>query len=281
MKIIHKIADLRSEIADFKQDKKAIGFVPTMGALHEGHLSLVQRAVNENDVCVVSIFVNPTQFNNKEDLEKYPRTLEHDATMLEKVGCTLIFNPLAEEIYSTKELHETFDFDFGGLDKVMEGKFRPAHFNGVVQIVSKLFELVQPKKAYFGEKDFQQLAIIHKMNDLLSFGIEIVDCQIVREPSGLAMSSRNERLTPKQRKIAAKISKVLSESTNFVPEKSPKELAIWIAYNINIINGLEVEYVEIANQKTLQTAKNWNEPAIACVAVFCGDVRLIDNIRYY
>ncbi|MDR2853687.1 MAG: pantoate--beta-alanine ligase [Prevotellaceae bacterium] len=280
MKIIHKIADLRSEIADFRQNNKTVGFVPTMGALHQGHLSLVGRAVSENDVCVVSIFVNPTQFNNKEDLAQYPRSLEQDAALLGNVGCALIFNPLPSEIYSEKELNETFEFDFGGLDAVMEGKFRPGHFNGVVQIVSKLFELIQPDKAYFGEKDFQQLAIIRRMNETLHFGVDIVGCQIVREASGLAMSSRNERLTPEQKKNAVGISKVLQESTTFVPEKSPKELAAWIVENINAVNGLEVEYVEIANSDTLQTAENWEEPTIACVTVFCGDVRLIDNIQY-
>ncbi|MDR2824107.1 MAG: pantoate--beta-alanine ligase, partial [Prevotellaceae bacterium] len=218
-------------------------------------------------------------FNNKEDLEKYPRNLERDSEMLEKASCTLIFNPLVDEIYTKTDLEMPFEFDFGGLDKVMEGAFRPNHFNGVVQIVSKLFELVQPTRAYFGEKDFQQLAIIHRMVDLMNSDVQIVDCPIVRETSGLAMSSRNERLTPEQRKIAANIFKILNESSNFVPENSPRELAALIEHKINVVNGLKVEYVEIVDRKTLQIVENWENPAIICVAVFCGEVRLIDNFK--
>jgi pantoate--beta-alanine ligase len=279
MKIIHKISELKNFVEKTHQAEKSIGFIPTMGALHAGHLSLVQRAVNENDTVVVSIFVNPTQFNNKEDLAKYPRTLERDAQMLETTGCNVIFNPAPEEIYTENDLTTTFNFDFGGLDKVMEGAFRPNHFNGVVQIVSKLFELVQPTRAYFGEKDFQQLAIIHRMNDLLGFNVQIVDCPIVREQSGLAMSSRNERLSEKEKNIAANIFKILTENINFAPEKLPQELAKIIEHKINKINGLKAEYVEIAERKTLQTAKDWSQPTIVCVAVFCGDVRLIDNLK--
>jgi len=279
MKIIHNIDDLKNFVKKTHQAGKSIGFVPTMGALHAGHLSLVQRAVNENDTVIVSIFVNPTQFNNKEDLAKYPRTLERDAAMLEAAGCDVIFNPEPEDIYTENDLKTTFDFDFGGLDKVMEGAFRPNHFNGVVQIVSKLFELVQPTRAYFGEKDFQQLAIIHRMNDLLDFKVQIVDCPIVREPSGLAMSSRNERLSQEEKKNAANIFKILTKNINFAPEKPPHELAKIIEHKINKINGLKVEYVEIADRNTLQTVKNWLQPTIVCVAVFCGDVRLIDNLK--
>ncbi|MCL2598113.1 MAG: pantoate--beta-alanine ligase [Paludibacter sp.] len=279
MIIIQSVSELKNYIKKTKISGKSIGFVPTMGALHQGHLSLVQRAVNENDNVVVSIFVNPTQFNNKEDLAKYPRTLERDAAMLQASGCDVIFCPEKENIYSENELTNTFEFDFGGLDKVMEGKFRPNHFNGVVQIVSKLFELVQPTRAYFGEKDFQQLAIIHRMNELLGFGVEIVDCPIVREPSGLAMSSRNERLSQNQRKVASNIYKILSENTNFAPEKSPHELVEIIECKINCINGLKVEYVEIADRQTLKTVNDWSKPSIVCVAVFCGDVRLIDNMK--
>ena len=221
MKIIHKIDELKSEIESYRSDKKNIGFIPTMGALHEGHISLVQRCVQENDICIISIFVNPTQFNNAKDLASYPRDLKQDSEMLEKAGCNLVFNPDDHEIYSKAELSTTFNFDFEGLDQVMEGKFRPGHFNGVVQIVSKLFNLIQPQKAYFGEKDFQQLAIIHLMVRKLKMDTEIVDCQIIREQSGLAMSSRNARLTPEQRKNAAQISKVLFEIRNFVPQSSP------------------------------------------------------------
>ena len=280
MKIINNAIELAAEIAAIKNSGKTIGFVPTMGALHAGHVSLVDKAVAENDVCVVSIFVNPTQFNNPTDLAKYPRTLERDAAFLSDAGCSLVFAPSNEDIYSKEELENRFEFDFGGLDTVMEGKFRPGHFNGVVQIVSKLFSLVQPDKAYFGEKDFQQLSIIHRMVKVLNFSVEIVDCPIVREESGLAMSSRNERLTPEQRKNAAQISKVLFESRTFVPELKPAEVISRVVEEINKNQGLEVEYYDIVNIETLQSVENWEKPSVGCIAVFCGDVRLIDNIRY-
>ncbi|MDO9634682.1 MAG: pantoate--beta-alanine ligase, partial [Paludibacter sp.] len=211
MQIVNSIDELTKVLGSVNLTDKQIGFVPTMGALHAGHVALVQQAVAENDYTVVSIFVNPTQFNNAHDLAKYPRDLSRDADMLEASQCDLIFAPRKEDIYTKEELTKPFEFDFGGLDQVMEGKFRPGHFNGVVQIVSKLFELVQPQRAYFGEKDFQQLAIIHRMTAILGFDVQIIDCQIVREQSGLAMSSRNERLTPEQREIASGISKVLFE----------------------------------------------------------------------
>ena len=280
MKIINQKASLEAEIKAIKVTSKTIGFVPTMGALHKGHLKLVKQAVAENDICVVSIFVNPTQFNNVADLEKYPRNLERDTALLQSVGCELIFAPDPNEIYASDEINRRFDFDFNGLDKVMEGKFRPGHFNGVVQIVSKLFSLIQPDKAYFGEKDFQQLAIIHHMTKTMNFGIKIVDCPIVREPSGLAMSSRNERLSAGQRKNAAEISKVLFESRNFAAQMAPYELTKWVTDKLNAVEGLDVEYYEIVNSTSLQSLQEWNEPAVGCIAVFCGEVRLIDNIRY-
>jgi pantoate--beta-alanine ligase len=280
MKIIRSKQELKTEIEAIKSDKKTIGFVPTMGALHQGHKALVARSVAENDFCIVSIFVNPTQFNNVADLEKYPRNLENDAEILESAGCALIFAPEPEEIYKANEINNRFEFDFGGLDTVMEGRFRPGHFNGVVQIVSILFQLVQPDKAYFGEKDFQQLAIIHRMVEIMNFNIKIVDCPIVREESGLAMSSRNERLTSEQRKKAVNISKVLFESRNFASQLSPKELTIHVINQINQVEGLEVEYFEIVNVDRLQTVQTWSKFAIGCIAVFCGEVRLIDNIRY-
>lgn len=267
-------------INSLKASNKKIGFVPTMGALHEGHQSLVTKSVAENDVCVVSIFVNPTQFNNASDLEKYPRTLERDAQLLASAGCEVIFAPEAAEVYDPSEIQNQFEFDFGGLDKVMEGKFRPGHFNGVVQIVSKLFDIVQPDKAYFGEKDFQQLAIIHRMVKLMNFPIEIIDCPIIRETSGLAMSSRNERLSTEQRKKATEISKVLFESRNFAAQFSPAALTQWVVDRINAIDGLEVEYYEIVNSESLQTITEWDGSSVGCIAVFCGEVRLIDNIRY-
>jgi pantoate--beta-alanine ligase len=280
MKIIKLKHELKAEIESLKLSGKTIGFIPTMGALHNGHKSLVERCVAENDSCIVSIFVNPTQFNNSADLDKYPRNLNHDADFLESIGCQLIFAPEPQEIYQSNELNNRFEFDFGGLDTVMEGKFRPGHFNGVVQIVSKLFQLIQPDKAYFGEKDFQQLAIIHRMVKLLNFNIEIIDCPIVREPGGLALSSRNERLTEVQHKKAVEISKVLSESRNFAAQLSPIELTQWVVDLINLVPGLEVEYFEIVNTSTLQPVYSWTEPSVGCIAVYCGDVRLIDNIKY-
>ncbi len=280
MKTVHTKAELTADIERFKSEGKTIGFVPTMGALHAGHIELVSRCVRENDVCVVSVFVNPTQFNNPDDLKKYPRDVERDKALLEGVGCKLVFTPEPNEVYSQTELNTQFDFDFGGLDKVMEGKFRPGHFNGVVQIVEKLFKLVQPNKAYFGEKDFQQLSIIHRMVDIMKFDVEIIDCPIVREESGLAMSSRNERLTSEQRKKAIEISKVLFESRNFVPEMNPESLKAFVIDKINQIDVLEVEYFEIVDTTTLQAVNNWETSTVGCITVYCGEVRLIDNIRY-
>lgn len=280
MKIIYSIAELRHEIDAVKANGLSIGFVPTMGALHAGHISLVTNAISENKFVVVSVFVNPTQFNNPQDLDKYPRDIERDAQMLKAAGCDLIFAPTASEMYTENEINNTFDFDFKGLDKVMEGEFRPGHFNGVVQIVSKLFDLVQPNNAYFGEKDFQQLAIIHHMIDVMNLNVRIVDCPIVREKNGLAMSSRNERLTPEQRLKAAEIFKVLINSRNFASEKSPEHLKTWVINQINEVEFLKVEYFDIVDATTLQSLNTWNSNAIGCVAVFCGEVRLIDNIRY-
>ena len=280
MELIYTKSGLEAEIQLIKSAGKTIGFVPTMGALHDGHLALVSRAVAENDICVVSVFVNPTQFNNATDLEKYPRDLNRDANLLKTVGCNIVFAPSPNEIYEPNELNSRFQFDFGGLDKVMEGKFRPGHFNGVVQIVSKLFGMVQADKAYFGEKDFQQLAIIHRMVNTLHLDVKIVDCPIIREPGGLAMSSRNERLTSDQRKKATQISKVLFESRNFAPELTATEVTKWVENQLNQVDGLVLEYFEIVNSDTLQALRTWDEPSVGCVAVFCGEVRLIDNIRY-
>lgn len=280
MKILSTQQEVLAIVSDWKSLNKTIGFVPTMGALHQGHLALISKAVAENDICIVSIFVNPTQFNNSTDLEKYPRDLNKDIKLLESVGCNFVFAPESKEVYTIEELNGTFSFDFGGLDTVMEGKFRPGHFNGVVQIVSKLFQLINPDKAYFGEKDFQQLAIIHRMVKLMKFGTQIIDCPIVREESGLAMSSRNERLTDSQRKNAAAISAILVKSTTFVPHLTPKQLTDWVVSQINSAIDLEIEYFEIADAETLQTAQNWDKPTVGCIAVFCGNVRLIDNIRY-
>lgn len=280
MKIISSIDQLHHEIDAVKAKGLSIGFVPTMGALHAGHISLVTNAVSENKFVVVSVFVNPTQFNNPEDLEKYPRDIERDAKMLESAGCNLVFAPIASEMYTENEINSIFDFDFGGLDTVMEGEFRPGHFNGVVQIVSKLFQLVQPNNAYFGEKDFQQLAIIHRMVKILKMDVQIIDCPIVREASGLAMSSRNERLTTEQRTKAAEIYQVLINSRNFASEKSPEILKTWVINQINEVDILQVEYFDIVDATTLKSINSWIPNAVGCIAVFCGEVRLIDNIRY-
>lgn len=280
MEIFSDTESLLPVIEKIRAAGKSIGFVPTMGALHKGHLTLVENSVRENDFTIVSVFVNPTQFNNAEDLLKYPRDLNRDAELLEQVGCDFVFAPEPADIYTADELNKRFDFDFQGLDTVMEGKFRPGHFNGVVQIVSKLFKLIPANNAYFGEKDFQQLAIIHLMVQTLKMDVNIVDCPIVREESGLAMSSRNERLSTEQRHVASRISAVLFESRKLTSSKSPSELQHWVVEQFKSISQLELEYFEIANANNLQAAKTWDVPTVGCVAVFCGSVRLIDNVRY-
>ena len=284
MQIITTKKELLAVVKACKQERKTIGLVPTMGALHEGHASLVKRAVAENNVCFVSVFVNPTQFNNKEDLEKYPRNINRDAELLSSIGADFVFAPTPEEMYSQEEMNTTFQFDFAGLDQVMEGKMRPGHFNGVVQVVSRLFYLVQPDKAYFGEKDFQQLAIIHHMVERSSmagtFGnLQIIGCPIVREKSGLALSSRNERLSPEEKETALAISKTLFESLKWAKSASVAEVQQRVIDTINAVEGLEVEYYEIVDQTTLLPTNTFDH-AIGCVTVYCGPVRLIDNIKY-
>ena len=284
MQIITKKQDLQQVVATCKKENKTIGLVPTMGALHQGHASLVRRAVAENDVCIVSVFVNPTQFNNKEDLAKYPRNIERDAQLLDSIGAAYVFAPAPEEMYSAEEMNTTFQFDFAGLDQVMEGKMRPGHFNGVVQVVSRLFYLTLPDKAYFGEKDFQQLAIIHHMVEHSSmagtFGkLQIIDCPIVREQSGLALSSRNERLSPSEKETALAISQTLFSSLKWAESASVAEVQQRVIDTINAVPGLEVEYYEIVDQTTLLPTDTFHH-AIGCVTVYCGPVRLIDNIKY-
>lgn len=284
MQILTTKAALQQQVEACKKEGKTIGLVPTMGALHEGHASLVRRCVSENDVCFVSVFVNPTQFNNKEDLEKYPRNIERDAELLSHIGAHFVFAPTPEEMYTAEEMNTTFSFDFAGLDKVMEGKMRPGHFNGVVQVVSRLFYLVQPDKAYFGEKDYQQLAIIHHMVERSemagTFGeLKIIGCPIVREQSGLALSSRNERLNEEEKKTALNISRVLRESLEWAKTLSVKEVEQKVVNAINSVEGLEVEYYEIVDQTTLLPAEDFSH-AIGCVTVYCGPVRLIDNTKY-
>lgn len=286
MQILTTKKDLQQAVERCKEEGKTIGLVPTMGALHQGHASLVRRAVEDNDICVVSVFVNPTQFNNKEDLAKYPRNIERDAALLSSIGAHYVFAPTPEEMYSAEEMNTTFAFDFAGLDKVMEGKMRPGHFNGVVQVVSRLFYLVKPDKAYFGEKDFQQLAIIHHMVERSSmagtFGdLQIIDCPIVREDSGLALSSRNERLSAAEKETALGISKTLFASLEWAKEAGATVASVQqrVMDTINAIEGLEVEYYEIVDQTTLLPTDTFDH-AIGCVTVYCGPVRLIDNIKY-
>ncbi len=279
MDIVTTKKELQDKINAWKSEGRVIGFVPTMGALHEGHLSLVKTAGEQSDVVVVSIFVNPTQFNNPDDLKTYPRDLDKDVEMLEKYNVELIFAPTVKEMYPDEDKRQ---FDFGNLDKVMEGKFRPGHFNGVAQVVSKLFDYVKPDKAFFGEKDFQQLAIIRKLVRDLNMSVEVVGCPIVREPDGLAMSSRNQLLTPEMRKNAPVIAKTLSESLNFAPGKTVKETVDFVVKTINDTGNLEAEYFEIVDGDTLQAVNNWDDSdyIVGCIAVFAGKVRLIDNVTY-
>ena len=286
MQIITTKQELQQMVTACKNQNKTIGLVPTMGALHQGHASLVRRAVSENDVCFVSVFVNPTQFNNKEDLAKYPRNIKRDAELLSTIGAQFVFAPTPEEMYSAEEMNSTFQFDFAGLDSVMEGKMRPGHFNGVVQVVSRLLYLVRPDRAYFGEKDFQQLAIIHHMVERSSmagtFGsLQVIDCPIVREQSGLALSSRNERLSDAEKQTALAISQTLFRSLEWAKEPGATVAAVQqrVIDTINAVEGLEVEYYEIVDRSTLLPTDTFRH-AIGCVTVYCGPVRLIDNIKY-
>ena len=279
MKVIHTIKDLQAELSVLKAQGKKVGLVPTMGALHAGHASLVKRSVNENEVTVVSVFVNPTQFNDKNDLVKYPRTLDADCKLLEACGATYAFAPSVEEMYPEPD---TRQFSYAPLDTVMEGAFRPGHFNGVCQIVSKLFEAVKPHRAYFGEKDLQQLAIIREMVRQMQFDLEIVGCPIVREEDGLALSSRNARLSAEERENALKISQTLFKSRTFAATHTVSETLKFVEDAIAAVPGLRLEYFEIVDGNTLQKVDNWNQTSyvVGCITVFCGDVRLIDNIKY-
>ena len=279
MKLIQTVKELRSELDGLRKAGKTIGLVPTMGALHAGHASLVRRAVAENDVVVVSDFVNPTQFNDKNDLLKYPRTLEADCALLEACGVAFVFAPSVEEMYPEPD---TRQFSYAPLDTVMEGKYRPGHFNGVCQVVSKLFLIVEPTRAYFGEKDFQQLAIIREMVCRYPFPIEIVGCPIVREADGLALSSRNTRLSAEQRMQAVQISQTLFASVDYSKTHSAGETRAYVESRIARAEGLRLEYFEIVDGNTLQTVNEWDESTyiVGCITVFCGDVRLIDNIKY-
>lgn len=280
MKIVKTVAALRETVGEARRQGKKIGLVPTMGALHKGHLSLVSRACEECQFVVVSIFVNPTQFNNPEDLRTYPRTLEADTKLLaENTTADVVFAPTVEEVYPEPD---TRQFNFGPLAEVMEGKYRPGHFNGVAQVVSKLFMFVGPDQAYFGEKDFQQLAIIRQMVKDLKMDITIVACPIVREEDGLATSSRNTLLEPEKREIAPRIHGILEASRGKKGEMQPDELIKWVCEEIAKVGGLEVEYYSIVDGTTLQDIHSWGDTdyAVGCITVYAGKVRLIDNIKY-
>ena len=276
MKVVNTVAELNAALASLKRE--GVGFVPTMGALHAGHRSLVERARRENDTVVVSVFVNPTQFNDKNDLKNYPRTPEADCAILEAAGADIVFMPTVEVIYPEPD---TRQFDFGMVDKVMEGATRPGHFNGVAQVVSRLFALVNPARAYFGEKDFQQIAVIKAMVEQLAIDIEIVECAIVRGEDGLALSSRNELLTPEHRAAAPHIYATISQCAAKMESMSPEELTNWVVATIDSNPLLKTIYFEAVDARTMQRVEKWSdsERIQGCCAVQAGNIRLIDNIR--
>lgn len=282
MKVFHKIVDLQNELFQVRKEGKEIGLVPTMGALHEGHASLVKRSVKENGVTVVSVFVNPTQFNDKNDLKNYPRNLEADCQLLESCGADFVFAPSVEDMYPVPDERH---FEFPPVSTVMEGAHRPGHFNGVCQVVSRLFYIVRPNRAYFGEKDWQQIAVIKAMVKYLCLNVQIVECPIVREEDGLARSSRNTLLSKEEREvIAPNIYRVLSESIDFSKKHSVKETHDYVVNTLNAIEGLEVEYFAIVDGNTLQDVSNWDSSSyvVGCITVYCGKtpIRLIDHIKY-
>ncbi len=278
MDTFSKIIDTRNYLQSKKDNGLTIGFVPTMGALHEGHLELMRRAKIENDLLVVSIFVNPIQFNNPEDLLKYPRDVGSDKKLLESVGCDVLFLPEVEEMYPEEV---TITYDFGDLESVMEGASRPGHFNGVGVVVSKLFEICIPHKAYFGEKDYQQLAIIKKLVDMESIPVEVVPCAIVREKDGLAMSSRNERLTTEERNSAPYIYQVLQEAKDNSEFLCANRIKQFVLNQFSDRKEFEIEYFELADDINLQPISSLKKDVgtLGFIAVNLGNVRLIDNIR--
>lgn len=281
MLIIKEAGELEQYVARAKNNGRSIGFVPTMGALHRGHLSLVERCVKENDESVVSVFVNPTQFNNANDLATYPRTEEEDARLLAEAGVSVVFMPSVEAVYpdGTERDHE---YDLGAAAEVMEGKYRPGHFQGVAQVVSRLFLLVRPDRAYFGEKDFQQIAVIRNMVKSEGIDVEIVACPIKRADDGLALSSRNALLTPEQRKAAPEIHAALMESKAYMLDHSLQATHDTVVDRLNAVPGMRVEYFEIVDAETMQPIDDWAEARwiVGCITVYCGAVRLIDNITY-
>lgn len=281
MKIIDTVAALQLAVTEAKQQGLSVGLVPTMGALHEGHASLIRQCVADNQLTVVSVFVNPTQFNDPKDLQHYPRTFEADAQLIASLGGDIVFAPSVEEIYPQEDKRV---FSYPPIDTVMEGARRPGHFNGVCQIVSKLFDMVTPDKAYFGEKDFQQIAVVRAMMRDLGYKFQLVPCPIVRETSGLALSSRNALMSEDERVLATNIYRILRESVVFSQAHTVAETQRFVVNQLNALEGLEVEYYEIVNGETLQTVTSWEDAAQiqGCITVFCGarPVRLIDNISY-
>lgn len=281
MKVFKKIVDLQNALFEERKQGKEIGLVPTMGALHEGHASLVRRSVGENGVTVVSVFVNPTQFNDKNDLKNYPRDLEADCALLESCKADYVFAPEVEEMYPTPD---TRHFEFPPVSTVMEGAHRPGHFNGVCQVVSRLFYIVRPDRAYFGEKDWQQIAVVKAMVRQLGLGVKIVECPIVRDEDGLARSSRNSLLAPDERAIAPAIYKALKSSLTYAKKHSLKETHDKVVADINKVDGLDVEYFSIVDGNTLQDVANWEDSpyVVGCITVYCGKtpIRLIDHIKY-
>lgn len=277
MQVFETINALQKELSQLKS--KSIGLVPTMGALHRGHLSLMNQSLEDNDITVVSVFVNPTQFNDKNDLEKYPRTLDKDTQLVNSLGVDYVFAPTVEEMYPEPD---TRVFNYSPQDEVMEGIYRPGHFNGMCQIVSKLFSIVQPTRAYFGEKDYQQLVIVKRMVEDLKLDIEVVGCPIVREKDGLALSSRNALLSKEERENALLISKTLFESLKLAANYSLKETLSFVKNTIQQNDNLELQYFEIVDANTLLPLEEWEDSSsiIGCITVFCGAVRLIDNIKY-
>lgn len=281
MKVFNKIAALQNALFDDRKAGKSVGLVPTMGALHEGHASLVRRSVEENDVTVVSVFLNPTQFNDKGDLDRYPRTLDADCQLLESIGADYVLAPSVEEMYPVPD---TRQFEFPPVSTVMEGARRPGHFNGVCQVVSRLFYIVRPDRAYFGEKDWQQIAVVKQLVKYIGMNVQIVECDIVRDDDGLAKSSRNTLLAPDERAIAPAIYKALKKSVADAKKLSVAETHDSVVNEINAIDGLEVEYFEIVNGDTLLPVASWDDAphVVGCITVYCGKtpIRLIDHIKY-
>lgn len=281
MKVFNRNVDLQNALFEERKQGKKIGLVPTMGALHEGHASLVRRSVKDNDVTVVSVFVNPTQFNDKNDLKNYPRTLDADCALLEACKADYVFAPTVEEMYPTPD---TRWFEYPPVSTVMEGAHRPGHFNGVCQVVSRLFYIVRPDRAYFGEKDWQQIAVVKAMVNHLHLAVEIVECPIIRDTDGLARSSRNTLLAPDERAIAPNIYKALKSSIDYAKTHTLKETHDKVVSDINAVQGLEVEYFAIVDGNTLVDVENWEDSpyVVGCITVYCGKtpIRLIDHIKY-